>query len=71
VDAVIRAVVASHGSVCVVDEDEILPGRDRLARLGFYVEPTSAIVWSALIQTIRDLPDPVVVVLTGSGYKYE
>lgn len=71
VDEVIRAVVASHGSVCVVDEDEILPGRDRLARIGFYVEPTSAIVWSALIQTIRDLPDPVVVVLTGSGYKYE
>ncbi len=70
-DAVLRAVVASHGSMCVVDENEILPGRDALARLGFYVEPTSAIVWSALAQTIRDLPDPVVVVITGSGYKYE
>jgi threonine synthase len=57
--------------MCVADENEILPGRDALARIGFYVEPTSAIVWSALAQTIRDLPDPVVVVLTGSGYKYE
>ncbi len=70
-EAVLRAVAASHGSMCAADEDDILPGRDALARLGFYVEPTSAIVWSALAQTIRDLPDPVVVVLTGSGYKCE
>ncbi|HEY5271384.1 MAG TPA: pyridoxal-phosphate dependent enzyme [Anaerolineales bacterium] len=69
-DTVLRVVAASHGSICVADENEILPGRDALARLGFYVEPTSAIVWSALAQTIQNLPDPVVVVLTGSGYKY-
>jgi len=69
-NTVLRAVAASHGSMCVVDENEILPGRDVLARLGFYVEPTSAIVWSALAQTIKDLPNPVVAVLTGSGYKY-
>jgi threonine synthase len=55
----------------VVDEEEILPGRDALARLGFYVEPTSAIVWSALRRTISHLSDPVVVILTGAGYKYE
>jgi threonine synthase len=70
-DAVLRVVAASHGSIYVVDENEILPGRDALSHLGFYVEPTSAIVWSALAQMIKDLPDPVVVVLTGSGYKYE
>lgn len=70
-DAVLRAVEASNGSMCIADESEILPGRDALARLGFYVEPTSAIVWSALAQTIQDLPDPLVVFLTGSGYKYE
>jgi threonine synthase len=69
-NTVLRAVASSHGSMCVVDENEILSGRDVLARLGFYVEPTSAIVWSALAQTIQDLSDPVVVVLTGSGYKY-
>jgi len=70
-DAVVRAIETSHGSICVANENEILPGRDALARLGFYVEPTSAIVWSALRQTIQDLPDPVIVVLTGSGLKYE
>lgn len=70
-DAVIRAVVESHGSICAADEDEILPSRNALARLGLFIEPTSAIVWPALRQTLPELPDPVIAILTGSGYKYE
>jgi threonine synthase len=70
VAAVLEAVVASGGSMCVVDEKDILPACDALARLGFYVEPTSAIAWSALIQMVEKLPDPIVVILTGSGLKY-
>jgi threonine synthase len=70
-DAVLSAVVASHGTICVANENEILTNREALAHLGFYVEPTSAIVWSGLKQMIKKLPDPVVVILTGSGYKYE
>jgi threonine synthase len=54
----------------VVDENDILPARDVLARLGFYVEPTSAIAWAALIQVVEKLPDPIVVILSGSGLKY-
>lgn len=69
-EAVLAAVIASGGAMCAVDEEEILPGRDALARLGFYVEPTSAIVWPALKQMIKTLPDPVVVILTGAGLKY-
>ncbi len=53
-----------------VDEEKILPGRAALARLGFWVEPTSALVWDALEQVHSQLPDPIVVILTGSGYKY-
>jgi threonine synthase len=68
-DGVIHAVQASRGLVLAVDEEEILPGRDKLGALGFYVEPTSAIIWPGLQQAVRDLPDPLVVVLTGSGYK--
>ena len=68
---VIKIVKASRGSICVVDEEEIMSGRESLSRLGFYIEPTSALVWSALAQTIERLADPVVVILTGSGYKYE
>ena len=47
-DAVLGSCEASGGCICVTEENEILPGRDALAKLGFYVEPTSAIVWSAL-----------------------
>ncbi len=41
-DAVLKAVEESGGQFLVVDEADILPGRDQLARRGFYVEPTSA-----------------------------
>ncbi len=53
----------------VVEEEKILPGRDRLARLGFYIEPTSAVVWDALEQVIGDVPEPIVLILSGSGLK--
>lgn len=68
--AVLKEVVASGGYMCATDENEILSGRSALARLGFYVEPTSAIVWAALVKLLDKLPDPVVVILTGSGLKY-
>lgn len=69
-DAVLQMVERSRGRFVAVDEEEILPGRDALARQGFYVEPTSAIVWSALSQVREVAEDPIVAVLTGSGFKY-
>jgi threonine synthase len=68
-DAVMQMLAEQRGLLAAVDEADILPGRDQLARLGFYVEPTSAIVWDALQQVAADLPDPIAVVLTGSGLK--
>lgn len=68
--ALLQIVAAGHGEFIPIDETDILPGRDELARRGLYVEPTSAIAWTALGQTVTKLPDPVVVMLTGSGYKY-
>jgi len=68
-EAILRMLSETGGLLLAVDEPSILPGRDALARLGFYVEPTSAIVWNALEQAIEELPDPVVIVLTGSGLK--
>jgi threonine synthase len=67
--AVLDAVQQSLGRLLAVDEAAILPGRDALARLGFYVEPTSALVWQALEEMLPFLGDPVVGVLTGSGHK--
>jgi threonine synthase len=69
-DAVFQAVETSRGEFLSVPEEKILPGRDELAHLGFYVEPTSALVWDALAQSIDRLAEPVVVVLTGSGLKF-
>ncbi|MCX6068825.1 MAG: pyridoxal-phosphate dependent enzyme [Chloroflexi bacterium] len=68
--AILQIVEDGCGEFIPVDETDILRGRDELAKRGLYVEPTSAIVWSALEQTLERLPDPVVVLLTGSGYKY-
>jgi threonine synthase len=66
---VLQAVQASGGQLLAVDEEALLPGRDALARQGFYIEPTSALVWEAL-QHLSDYPDPVAAVLTGAGLKY-
>ena len=69
-EAVVEITRRSGGRFASVDEAFVLSGRDALARLGFYVEPTSALVWRALEESISSLSDPVVVVLTGSGLKY-
>jgi threonine synthase len=68
-DAVMQLVAESQGAFLAIDEDEILPGQAELARRGFYVEPTSAVVWGAIAQLAGRLPEPLVVVLTGSGLK--
>jgi threonine synthase len=52
-----------------VDEEKILPARDSLAHAGLFVEPTSAIVWAALSDIAAELPDPIVLILGGSGLK--
>ena len=67
---VLQAVKSSQGWMAAVQEADILPARDELARRGFYVEPTSAVVWPALLEKIDELRDPIVVIFTGSGLKY-
>jgi threonine synthase len=54
-----------------VAEEEILPARQRLARMGFFVEPTSALAVAALpfVFEFTKPDDTVIVSLTGSGLK--
>ena len=68
-DALLQLVVSTGGQFIAVPEEAILTGRDQLARRGLFVEPTSAIVWYALEQLIDNIPEPVVILLTGSGLK--
>ena len=69
-DSVLAAVEATGGWMDAVEETEISDGRSALARLGFWIEPTSAVVWPALRRGGERLVEPVVAVLTGSGYKH-
>lgn len=68
-DELMLAVEASGGRFVAIEEEQILPARDALAKAGLFVEPTSAIVWAALQQIAVDLPEPIVLILTGSGLK--
>jgi threonine synthase len=68
-DELLRMVDASRGRFLAVDEEQIVPARDALARAGLFVEPTSAIVWAGLGQIATELPEPIVLILSGSGLK--
>lgn len=54
-----------------IEEEDILPAFYSLAKMGFYVEPTSALVWAAYQQFGSDWPEPIVLILTGSGLKFD
>jgi len=69
-DAVLAAVQESGGTFAAVEEADIVTGQNALARLGFYVETTSAVVWAVLAPLLAETPGAdVVVLLTGSGLK--
>lgn len=68
-DAVLHAVESSGGSFFVVDEEEIYEGWKELAGRGFWIEPTSAVVYPILCNHIDTMKQPVVAILTGSGVK--
>lgn len=66
---VLAAIRRSGGSILVVEESDILKGQTQLAGLGFYVEMTSALVWSGLEQIHGSIPEPIVCIITGHGLK--
>jgi threonine synthase len=69
-DAVLAAIQESGGDILAVEEADLLAGHNDLARMGFYVEITSALVWPALRQVLAgNEPSDVVAILTGSGFK--
>ncbi len=68
-DALLQIAEAYDGTFLVVEEKAILPAQEALAHRGFFVEPTSALVWDALRQISNCALDTIVAVLTGSGFK--
>lgn len=68
-DAILNWIKTNQGFFVAVDEQAIVDGVKNLARYGYFVEPTSAIVWDAIRQVVGNVPEPIVAVLTGSGLK--
>lgn len=66
---VLAAVRHSEGAIVAVADQQTLLAQRRLARRGFYVEPTSAVAVAALDDLRAALGESAVVVLTGSGLK--
>lgn len=68
--ALIEAITPQTGTFISISEVEIDRSHRQLAQRGYYVEPTSALVWAAYRQLHNTLPQPVVAVLSGNGLKY-
>jgi threonine synthase len=64
---ILRAIRDTGGAAVAVSDEEIRAAQRALARLGLYVEPTSAVVPAALLR--GRLEGVVVAALTGSGLK--
>jgi threonine synthase len=69
--ALINELDRDRDLVLAFDEEPIRAARTELAQRGIDVEPTSALVWCGLAGSGKKLPEPIVLVLTGSGLKYE
>ena len=68
---VLEAIRKTGGAVLTVTDDEIVQAQHALARLGLFVEPTSAVAVAGLRKLDRVLgpTETTVVPLTGSGLK--
>ncbi len=68
---ILATIRATSGAALRVDDDAILRARDRLARRGLLVEPTSAVPVAALEAVRAQVGNDaqIVIALTGSGLK--
>lgn len=68
-EAILRKLSLSNGNISQVKEEDLLIAYRQLAEMGLFVEPTSALVWAALTSNTVRLPEPIILVLTGTGTK--
>ncbi len=68
---ILQAIRESDGSGYAVEESAIIAAQAELARYGFYAEPTSATVFAAIKELLKQAKpaDLIVASLTGSGLK--
>jgi threonine synthase len=68
--AILKAIHPDKGEILAIPEGEILPAYKDLGKRGIGIEPTSALAWCALKQVSDHLPEPVILIMTGAGLKY-
>jgi len=67
--AILNRMQNGKGKMVLVSDLKLRKAHEELAHLGFYCEPTSALVWAG-IELIKDSNfSTMVAVITGSGYK--
>jgi threonine synthase len=67
--SILERMRSGKGCMVSIDESSLLEAWRDSASQGFYMEPTSALVWAAIHQHQKDFKTPVVAIITGSGYK--
>ena len=67
---ILRELIPSWDDLLPIPEEEIEPARIALARMGIYVEPTSAMVYAALNMRKSFRSGINVLVFSGNGLKY-
>lgn len=65
----IKDIVAAKGIFTAIGEELLVESYRELGCHGVYVEPTSALVWGAVKKLYRSLPEPIILIMTGSGLK--
>ena len=72
-DLMIKNLKEVNGDAVMVEEDEISSAFIKLARKGFFVEPSSAVAYAAYEKQLKNketsMGDKAVIVLTGNGLK--
>ncbi|MEM2780719.1 MAG: pyridoxal-phosphate dependent enzyme, partial [Candidatus Bathyarchaeia archaeon] len=62
-----------NGDAVLVEEDEIIRSFKELAKMGFYVEPSSAVAYAAYQKQLKKeataQKEKTVIILTGMGLK--
>lgn len=67
---ILRELVAGCDDLLAIPEEDIEPARIELARMGIYVEPTSAMVYAGYKMKSASSTEMNVLVFSGNGLKY-
>jgi threonine synthase len=67
---ILKGIRPDMGEIVAIPEREVLPAYIELGRRGIGIEPTSALAWCALKQISAHLAEPVILIMTGAGLKY-